>query len=162
MATKDLSLVTDAPTDAPTDGPPQVLGRQEVLARMRTRIATKWITVPEWGTKHLVRGMNAGEKDAYDSHQMSLQTTARSDKTDIRIKQLRAQAVAQCTINEDGSRYFEKGDIYTIAEANSKAVGRLFAGIMELSNFTAEDQQSEVEAMAERLGPSEESDIFST
>ena len=156
MAVKLVSDGTDVTaTETPTS-------REEILNRMRTRIVTEWVPVPEWDAKLLVRAMNAGERDSYDAAQMMLQTSAKSDKTDIRIKQMRANAVAQCTINPNGSRYFESGDIHTISIGDSKAVGRLFAAIMRLSTFTAEDQTAEVKATSDDLKPDESDDIFST
>jgi len=156
MPTKDLSLVHDAPTGE------QPQSRESLLAIIRTKIATEWVQVPEWDTKLLVRAMNAGERDTYDAAQMQLQTSSKSDKTDIRIKQMRAQAVVQCTIHPNGTRYFEKGDIYSIAEGDSKAVGRLFAAIMRLSTFTADDQVAVAEATSDDLKHDENDDIFST
>jgi len=156
MASKDLTVVHEAPT---AEGPNS---RESILNVIRTKIATEWVPVPEWDTKFLVRAMNAGERDTYDAAQMSLQTSSKSDKTDIRIKQMRAQAVVQCTIHPNGTRFFEKGDIYSIAEGDSKAVGRLFAAIMRLSTFTADDQAALAEAQSDDLKHDENDDIFST
>lgn len=94
------------------------------------------VHVPEWDLDVWVRGLTAAERDAYEAEVVQL-----DDAGDVHMdrQNARAKLVVKCTVDEDGQRVFEPGDVDLLGEKSGKAVDRLFDAAQRLSGITEED-----------------------
>ena len=86
-------------------------------------LPTADVDVPQWGGTVRVRSLKSGER-------FELEKLAK-DSNDFR-----AQVVALCAINEDGSRAFTLDDVARLTEKNAEAMNAVFEVATKLNGLT--------------------------
>jgi len=93
------------------------------------------VEVPEWGATVYVREMTGKERDEYESNLI--------DKKDMPIKErlrnMRAQLVVLCTVDEDGQRIFSDDDVEAVGNKSAKALNRIVDAAQNMNQLSDRD-----------------------
>lgn len=89
------------------------------------------VAVPEWGGVVRIRTMTAGARDDYEQTMLAAKGQ--------RQRNVRAQLVALCAVDETGGRLFGPGDIEALGAKSAKALDRLFDAAIRLNGLGASD-----------------------
>ena len=113
--------------------PEKYLSREDILTAKD--IQTEVISVPEWGGKLRVRGLNGAQRDKY---QISLlQEPGRSVK--LALDNATAKLVSLCVVNGKGKRLFSQADIVKLSKKSGSALNRVYTVAQRLSGLGEED-----------------------
>ena len=104
-----------------------MLSREEIF-NFKAVIPTEVVDVPEWSGQVKVRGLTAGERDAFEI-----------GMKDARKPNVRAALVARAALSENGARLFTDADADSLAGFDSRPLDRLFAVAARLSGITPDD-----------------------
>lgn len=127
----------------------KLLTRDAILGA--SDIKTEDVKVPEWGGVVRVRGLTAGERDAFEASMVSI----RGQRVDPNFLNVRARLVMASVVNEDGQQMFTQSDIKKLSEKSASAMDRIYDVAQRLSGLSAEDIQ-ELEGKSE-AGQSDDS-----
>jgi hypothetical protein len=112
-----------------------LLGREAILGALD--IKTEDVAVPEWGGTVRVKGLTAGERDAFESTILVM----RGKRRELNMLDMRARLVSLSLVDEAGSRLFTKNDVAALAEKSASALDRVFEVAQRLSGITDGDME---------------------
>jgi len=92
------------------------------------------VDVKEWGETIYIREMTGGERDAYDASLIDKASLTTKEK----LKNMRAELVVLCAVDEAGERIFSDEDVELVTNKNAKVLDRL-ADIAQVINKLSED-----------------------
>ena len=104
-------------------------------------LPTTEVDVPEWGLSVFVRAMTGAERDSYESGLMENKDLPMK----ARLRNMRANLVVLCTVDSDGNRIFNDGDVEAVGNKSATALNRI-VDIAQHSNALTDD---DVEELAE-------------
>lgn len=90
------------------------------------------VEVPEWGGKVRVRGLSAGERDAFEIANGTAQLKGENPSP-------RARLCALCALDAEGKLLFAPADVERLAAKSGAAVDRVFQAAHRLSGMRPED-----------------------
>jgi len=110
-----------------------MLNRDAILSAQD--VNKKYVEIPEWGGGVYVRGMTGKERDDYEASIVSQKGTS----TKMNMKNARAKLVVLCTVDEEGNKIFQSGDVLALGNKSSKALDRIFSVAQDLSGISKDD-----------------------
>lgn len=103
---------------------------------------TEDVAVPEWGGSVRVRSLSGAERDAFESHVVSV----RSDGSkSVNLRNVRAKLVSLSVVDEAGERLFSDADVDALGDKSAAALERVFDVARHLSGLSEDD----IEELAE-------------
>lgn len=107
-----------------------ILTRDQILA---ARLQTEDVPVPEWGGVVRVSEMTGTDRDAWE--QSLVPKTAGAPAN---VENIRARLVAQCVVDEAGSRLFSTEDAVDLGTRSAAALDRVAKVAQRLNGLTAD------------------------
>lgn len=114
-------------------------------------ITTEKVMTPEWRSIGMaveeafvfVRAWTSGERDNFEASLVQ----AKKKGAKVNLENMRAKAVAQGTVDENGGRLFKESDIEWLGTKSAAPIDRIFSVIQRLSGMSDQD----VEEIAKNL-----------
>ena len=111
----------------------KLLTRDQILKA--EDIEEKYVEVPEWGGKVLVRGLTGKERDAYEKSLVE----GKGKNKQINMDNARAKLVAITVVDENRKPIFTKDDIEALGKKSGRALSRVWVAATELSGIGEEE-----------------------
>lgn len=127
-----------------------LLGREAILNA--PDIETEDVAVPEWGGTVRVKGLTAGERDAYAESLL----VGKGKNREVRMLDAHARLAAITIIDEDGNRLFSRNDIDALSAKSAAAIERVYDVAARLSGI-----EDEIEDLAGNSEPGQSGDSLS-
>jgi len=89
------------------------------------------VAVPEWGGTVRIRTMTSGARDDYEQKMLAAKGQTQ--------RNVRAQLVVLCAVDEAGGRLFGPSDIEALGRKSAKALDRLFDVAIRLNGMGPAD-----------------------
>ncbi len=113
-----------------------LLTRDAILAA--PDITTEDVAVPEWGGTVRVRGLNARQRDAFESSLM----VNNGKRQTVSLTGARARLAALSIVDDDGNPVFTEADVSALGEKSGAAMDRVFAVASRLSGIGDADMDA--------------------
>ena len=135
------------------------LTRDAIL--VKDDIEVEEVLIPQWGGTVRVRGMSGTEREAFEESRLREKPSgnraarrAGNTTTEFVRKNLRAQLVAWCVIDDLGARLFSDDDIPMLNSKSGAALERIVDVAMRLSGMGDDDVEELAQEMVENEHPS--------
>lgn len=111
----------------------KLLSRDAILGA--SDIKTEDVSVPEWGGTVRVRGLDAKQRDEFESG--LIETVGKTQR--ITMRNARARLAALSIVGEDNEPLFSPADVFLLGEKSGAALDRVFAVASRLSGIGDSD-----------------------
>ena len=111
----------------------KLLSRDAILGA--SDIKTEDVSVPEWGGMVRVRGLDAKQRDEFESG--LIETVGKTQR--ITMRNARARLAALSIVGEDNEPLFSPADVFLLGEKSGAALDRVFAAASRLSGIGDSD-----------------------
>lgn len=111
------------------------LGRDAILAKQD--IPVREVFIAEWDTHVRVKGLNARERDDYESSIM----TGKGKNRDVLTRNMRAKLIVRSVVDELNKPLFAERDVEALGEKSAAALEKIFDVARELSGLSENDME---------------------
>jgi hypothetical protein len=111
----------------------KLLSRDAILGA--SDIKTEDVSVPEWGGTVRVRGLDAKQRDEFESG--LIETVGKTQR--VTMRNARARLAALSIVGEDNEPLFSPADVFLLGEKSGAALDRVFAVASRLSGIGDSD-----------------------
>lgn len=111
----------------------KLLSRDAILGA--SDIKTEDVSVPEWGGTVRVRGLDAKQRDEFESG--LIETVGKTQR--VTMRNARARLAALSIVGEDNEPLFSPADVFLLGEKSGAALDRVFAAASRLSGIGDSD-----------------------
>lgn len=111
---------------------------KDFIMALAATLPVEAVNVPGVAQPISVRGLTAGERDAFEAACF----VGRGASREMNFVNLRARLLVKCICNSDGTRLFEDGELEKVAALPAKVIDPLFEVAQRLSGMGAKDVES--------------------
>lgn len=113
----------------------KLLSKADILAAQD--IPVREIYIAEWDADVRVKGLNARERDDYES---SI-TVGKGKNRDVQMRNMRAKLIVRCLVGDDNKPIFSEADVDALGEKSAAAIEKIFDVARELSGLSENDME---------------------
>jgi hypothetical protein len=126
----------------------KLLSREDILAA--SDIDTKEVSVPEWGGKVMVKGLNGTQRNAFEASMVKGQ----GKNASVNMQNATAKLVALTIVDNEGNHVFSQSDVEALGAKSGRALNRVYEKAAELSGLSDSDMEEMTEGFGNTQGDS--------